>query len=311
MIVRCLYYVLCIQMFFIAQCSFAQETELVISSQMQYEYASKLFKDNDFHTAVVEFKRFLHFFPDSERVNQAEFNIAVCLFNLKKFHDAARAFNEIIIHNKDDAFTKEAVFYQSKSFMNIGNSGYAQIVLQNYLKLANDTLTRDRIYINLVQIQLSDTRNAKIDSLDAAYEYLSKISESSADKYNVEQYSNLIFKARHLEKKNPKTAGLMAIVPGAGFLYCERYKDALMTFLLNAGLIAAAYTAYENDNEALAGVLGIVETGFYTGNIYGSISSAHKYNQAQLINILNKEFSITPKFNPKERSYEILLNYKF
>ncbi len=311
MIVKCFNYAVCIFLIFFMQCSFAQETNLVISSQMQYEYATKLFQHNDFQTAVVEFKRFIHFFPDDELVNQAEFKIAVCLFHLKKYDDAARAFNEIISHDKNKYLTKEAVFYQSKAFMNLGNSGYAQIVLQNYLKLVDDTLTRDRIYFNLVQIQLSDARNAKIDSLDAAKEYLSRISESSADKYNIEQYSRLIFNASQLGKKDPKIAGLMAIVPGGGFLYCERYKDAMMTFLLNAGLMAAAYNAYKNDNEALAGVLGIIETGFYTGNIYGSISSAHKYNQAQLIRILNKEFSITPRYDSKEQSYEILLNYKF
>ncbi|MCP4673512.1 MAG: hypothetical protein GY857_19670, partial [Desulfobacula sp.] len=248
------------------------DKQLIITAGVQYEYANELFNAHDYGTAIVEFKRFIHFFPQNSQREQAEFNIAVCLFNLKKYHHAARAFNEIIIKGRENNITKQSIFFQSQAFLNLGNIGYAQIVLQNYLKLVDDTEdieTKDRIYFNLAQIYLSlakKNKPSKVGELSQpsplamARKYLLKISKSNADKYRTKQYLDLVLRAEYAPKKNPATAGLFAIVPGAGFLYCERYHDAFITFLLNAGLMAAAFEAWD-DNKALAGVIGFVETG--------------------------------------------------
>ncbi len=290
---------------------FALEKQMVITSDIQYGYAEKLFIENDYETAIVEFKRFIHFFPDSYQVDQAQFKIGICLFNLKKFHGAAKIFNEIIIKDKDNDITKESSFYQSKAFLNLGNTGYAQIVLQNYLKLVEDEETKDRICFNLALIHLTEARNGKTSSLGLARTYLSKISGPGAEKYDTDQYLDLIIKTEASPRKNPNLAGLFAVVPGGGFLYCERYRDAFVSFLLNTGLIYAADAAYDNDNVALAGVIGFVGAGFYTGNIYGSISSAHKYNRAQTIKLLDPQFSIRPKFDLEKNGYGLSFHYKF
>jgi len=293
--------------------------QLIITSGMQYEYAKSLFNAQDYDTAIIEFKRFIHFFPDSRHNEQAKFNIAVSLFYLKKYHDAARAFNEIIIKGRENNITKQSIFFQSRSFINLGNIGYAQIVLQNYLKLVedtDDTDTKDKIYFNLAQIYLAQARKLKPSKLSRpgplamARKYLLKISQPNADKYKTDQYLDMVLKAEHAPKKNPTAAGLFAIVPGAGFLYCERYHDAFITFLLNAGLIIAACEAWD-DNKALASVIGFVETGFYSGNIYGSISSTHKYNKAQIMKILGQDFSIEPHFDPENRGYGLSFNFGF
>ncbi|MCP4670136.1 MAG: hypothetical protein GY857_02410, partial [Desulfobacula sp.] len=171
----------------------------------------------------------------------------------------------------------------------------------------------------LAQIYLSLTKKNKLSKvgelsqpspLAMARKYLLKISKSNADKYRTKQYLDLVLRAEYAPKKNPAAAGLFAIVPGAGFLYCERYHDAFITLLLNAGLMVAACEAWD-DNKALAGVIGFVETGFYLGNIYGSISSAHKYNRAQIIKILGKDISIEPNFDPVNRGYGLSFNFGF
>ncbi len=311
MISRYPYFLILFLLLALVQNTHAREDQLIITAQNQYAYAEKLFNDQDYDTAIVELKRFIHFFPDSMLVDQARFTLAVCLFNLRKYHEAARAFNDIIIKDRGNDLTKDAYFYQSKSFLNMGNTGYAQIVLQNFLKLTEKRETKDRIYFNLVQLHLEEARKSIPGSLALARKYVSKISDSGADKYNTDHYADLIFKAEHAPKKNPTVAGLSAIIPGGGFLYCERYHDALVTFLLNAGLMVAAYEAYDKDNIALASVIGFVETGFYTGNIYGSISSAHKYNLAQRLKILNQEFSISSAFDPEKKEYAVSFNFGF
>lgn len=286
--------------------------QLVITADMQFDYAEKLMLDQDYETAVVELKRFQHFFPDHENNETAAFYIGNCYYHLQKFHDAARIFNDIILKSDRDDLVSKAVFLQSQSFIKIGNKGYAQLVLQNFLKLTEDPDEKDRIYFHLAEIHFEEvTQSHNIDSLMPAKKYLSKISPANEDKYKVRYYQDLILKAEYAPKKNPAAAGVFAAIPGGGFLYCERFHDAAVTFLLNTGLIAAAITAWENDNKALAGVIGFVETGFYTGNIYGSIASAHKYNHSQIMNILGHEMAVAPDFNPEKNSFGLTFNFEF
>lgn len=278
---------------------------------MQIGYADTLFKNKDYEAAIIEYKRFVHFFPESERLDQVKFRIAVCLFEQKKYMDAAKAFNDIILETPDAPDTGEAYFYQAEAFMNLGNMGYAEIVLQNYLKLTGDLKTKDRIYAELARLHLVQARASKPDSLTLAKEYLSKISPSNAPAFNTENNMNLILAAEKAPKKNPGAAGFFSIIPGGGFLYCERYQDALVTFLLNTGLMLAAYEAYDKDNKALAGVIGFVETGFYMGNIYGAVSSAHKYNQAGVLKILNRDISLAPKIDPEGKGLAMTFYFDF
>ncbi|MFA5903130.1 MAG: tetratricopeptide repeat protein [Desulfobacula sp.] len=288
-----------------------EDKKILISSDMQAGYADTLFKDKDYEAAVIEYKRFIHFFPESERLDQVKFRIAVCLFEQKKYMDAAKAFNDIILETPDAPDTGEAYFYQAEAFMNLGNMGYAEIVLQNYLKLTGDLKTKDRIYAELARLHLVQARASKPDSLTLAKEYLLKISPSNAPAFNTENNMNLILAAEKAPKKNPGAAGFFSIIPGGGFLYCERYQDALVTFLLNTGLMLAAYEAYDNDNKALAGVIGFVETGFYMGNIYGAVSSAHKYNQAGVLKILNRDISLAPKIDPEGKGLAMTFYFDF
>ena len=300
-----------ILLLFLTREGLCEEKKIIITSDLQYDYADTLFKNKDYDAAMVEYKRFVHFFPDSDRLDRAAFNIAVCLFEQKKYMEAARAFNEIILKDPEPAHAGEAYFFQAKAFMNIGNMGYAEIVLQNYLKLADDIQIKDRIYAELARLHMAQARAFKPGSLTLAKEYLSKISPSGSGSHDVENTLDLIRATEKAPRKNPGAAGFFSIVPGCGFLYCERYQDALVTFLLNAGLMLAAYEAYDNDNKALAGVIGFVETGFYMGNIYGSISSAHKYNQAGLIRVLNREVSLVPRIDPGGRGIAMTLDFDF
>ncbi len=85
---------------------------------------------------------------------------------------------------------------------------------------------------------------------------------------------------KDLPKKSPAVAGsLAAILPGAGHLYTERPRDALVAFLLNGAFIVAAVELFRHDNYWAGGIVTFFEVGWYAGNIYSAVSSAHKYNK--------------------------------
>jgi hypothetical protein len=111
--------------------------------------------------------------------------------------------------------------------------------------------------------------------------YFQQITKDHQARYRVMDLNTALADATKIPQKSPALAGTLSVIPGGGYLYCNRPKDALMAFLLNGGLIWAAVEAFHNKSPALGTVISFVEAGFYAGNIYGGISSAHKYNERQ------------------------------
>ena len=290
----------------------AEPPGLVITADIQLAYADSLYKAGDHTAAQVEFKRFIHFFPDDPRIDEARFKTAMALYHTRQFHASAKRFNEIILASKEeDSYAKESYFMQSKAFLAMGNSGYAQVVLQNFLKLTDDAEAKDRVYLELARIHIRESMKLGNNGLDQAEKYLTLISPANRSGYKVERQLSTIDKARSSPKKDPTLAGILAIIPGGGMLYCERYKDAFVSFCLNAGLIYAAYEAFNHDNPALGGVISFVGAGFYAGNIYGSVGAAHKYNEAARIRVLNREFNMEAGIDPFSSSLVLKLTHSF
>ena len=87
-------------------------------------------------------------------------------------------------------------------------------------------------------------------------------------------------KGEFLPYKNPTTAGILAgALPGMGHAYCGRYKDGMVALVLNGLFIWAAVESFHQDNPALGSILGFLELGWYSGNIYSAVNSAHKLNR--------------------------------
>ena len=87
--------------------------------------------------------------------------------------------------------------------------------------------------------------------------------------------------------KSPTLAGtLSAILPGSGQVYSGRPKDGVMAFVVNALFISGTIVALDNENYAVAAIVGGVGLPFYIGNIYGAANSARKWNLS-----LSKELS--------------------
>lgn len=284
---------------------------LVITAAMQYDYARQCLEKKDYETAVVEFKRFVHFFPGHEEEMPARYGIGMALYRQGKFRAAARAFNEIILDGRDRPLIVEACFMQAESFLQIKNTAYAQIVFQNTLKLFTDQEIQDRAHAGLARVYLIQARNMEKGALDAARDHLEMISPMNRQQFETLDILGMISDIENADRKNPVLSGTLSVIPGLGYLYCERFHDAVMTFCLNAGLILAAVKAHEQSNDPLAAVLAAVETGFFSGNVYGAVTAAHKYNRAQRLRILDRYFSIGPVVGSADKSISLVIRYDF
>ena len=170
----------------------------------------------------------------------------------------------------------------SEAHVNLNTFGPAIINLNNLITITHDEDVRDEAYyrIGWICIETASWEKARL--------YFSKISAENKDKYQLERLNAELNKERSMPQKKPDLAGFLSIIPGAGYLYCERYQDALIAFLLNGGLILAAYESFDDNNNALGGVIAFVAFGFYAGNIYGAVTSAHKYNRKKTGQFIEK-----------------------
>jgi tetratricopeptide (TPR) repeat protein len=291
----------------------AETFALTLTPDRQFAYADTLFREQDYRTAEVEFKRFIHFFPADPRMDKAAFKTGMALFYQERFHEAARQFNRIIIADPSLSrpHTAEAYLMQSRAFKQLGNLGYARVVLENFLKLTDDPNIRNRIHLDLADLHITASLEPGTDELGQALTNLEQITGDGSFQTQKMEMTARIQKVRSLPDKNPTLAGILALIPGAGFLYTGRIHDAAAAFVVNTGLGLAAWKAFDQDNPALGTVVGLVGSGFYTGSIYGSVTAAHKHNHAQKIRILNREFHLDTAVTPDDPGISVTLNRFF
>ena len=286
---------------------------LTIDSDKQFDFAQYCFLSKEYFRAIDEYKRFIYFFPEDKRVRTAMYKIGMSYFNSKSFNDAINSFNTLINKYSDTDFSMtdlctKAYLMISKCHIHLNESGPAVICLNNLITITDDMDVKDEAYYQTgwIYLEKASWEKAKIN--------FAKIRPQSKNKYQLKRLSKELDRTKLIDRKSPKIAGLLSIIPGAGFLYCERYQDALVAFLLNAGLMYAAYESFDDDNYALGGVITFVEVGFYAGNFYGAITSAHKYNRSKtrkFIDKLRQNTTINISTSHQNNSIEFCLRYHF
>lgn len=256
------------------------KSSIIINPDKQFDFAETYFSKKEYLLAVGEYKRFIYFFPEDERVERAMYRIGMSYYLGRQFKKAVDSFNAVIDRYVDTDLSIKSYFMISEAHVKQNALGLAIISLNNLITLTHNQEVMDESYYRLGWIYLESA------SWEKARFYFSKISDENKTKYKLERLTTELNREKSIPKKDPGLAGFLSILPGAGYLYCERYQDALIAFLLNGGLILAAYESFDDNNNALGGVIAFVEFGFYAGNIYGAVTSAHKYNRKQTVQFI-------------------------
>ena len=291
--------------------SFSQSSAgpvLTIDPDKQFNFATHYFSNKEYFRAIGEYQRFIYFFPEDNRVRTAMYKIGMSYFKARHFKNAINSFEAIIDKYEDTDLSTKAYFMISECYMKLNEAGFAIANLHNLITIRDDIHVRDEAYyrIGWSYIEMASWERARIN--------FAKISPQSKNKYQLKRLSKELDRTKLIDRKSPQAAGFLSIIPGAGFLYCERYRDALIAFLLNAGLMYAAYESFDDDNYALGGVITFFEVGFYAGNFYGAITSAHKYNRTktrEFIEELRQNTTINISTSHQNNSIEFCLRYHF
>ncbi len=306
----------------------AQDKGTYITPDDQFSFAEGYFSNREYDKAVTEYERFLHLFPNAEQRDLARYRIGMARFHQGQYEEAIRVLGNLIQENVRTLSEKDlsdpvvqSVFSVSRSYLNLENLLDAVQTLNFLIRNTNHPEVRREsryqlawAYIEAGEWEQASTILTRLNSARLNPAQLNPDGRAS-DWEKPEKIDELLAalkSADAIPQKDPVSAGVLALVPGAGYLYTERYRDALTAFLINGALMAAAFEAWENDNEILAGIIGVVEVGFYTGSIYGSISSAHKYNRRSQENYIEGlKGQMGFRFSAMEDGFLIGLQYRF
>ncbi|MBW2108993.1 MAG: tetratricopeptide repeat protein [Deltaproteobacteria bacterium] len=290
-----------------APCSSVAQTTVVLNADTQFQFAETYFNKGDFYRAVGEYERFIHFFPQDPRVPTAMYQIGQAYFKGKRFAQAIEAFTVVTDRYPGTHHALKARLMISECYIVRKDFPAALFVLDRVLSDARDPDLRDQIFYRKGWIYL------ETDEWEKAKETFAKISSKNRDTYRLKQLSDDLNKKAMVRSKKPGLAGALAVLPGAGHLYCGRYQDAAIAFLLNGVMIAAAVEAFDNGNEALGALVTLFEIGFYAGNIYSAVNCAHKHNRKQsrdFLHYLKTHSRVRLSATRKKAQPAVLLSYR-
>ena len=114
--------------------------QITIDSDEQFRLAEQTMGKGDYSRAVVEFERFLQFFPEDKRVPNARLLIARCYMKAKDYESARKILNEVMKDYKGTLVGGKAVFSWGNPTTNRGSmrkrSATSEGLLQRTLNLS-------------------------------------------------------------------------------------------------------------------------------------------------------------------------------
>ncbi len=253
-----------------------------------FHFAETLQSEGDYDRAITEYRRLLFYFPNSRFQKQALKSLFHCYYKAKQYLIAIHWGQDIL--SKDVGLTDESElkFFIGASYFKLDNFPLAR----NYFA---EAATRDNGVIKEKSILSQGLSYAKEASWEDAEKSFAGISLDSKFSDNARKCRKLCQEGKKLGLRNPTTAGVLAIIPGLGYLYDGYKQSALSSFIVNGLFIWSTFEAFRKDNQGVGIMLGILSFGWYAGNIYGSVISAQRRN-IKLRNDLLLKFDIGFQF---------------
>ena len=247
---------------------------LSIDAETQFGYAGACFNEGRYQEALSEYRRFLFFFPKDQRRIQVYYRMGMAEFNLKDYGAALDTFQQAFVSN-DAACAFSSGIMMARCCKAMGRIDEALALLDRLIETVALPRNRDfaryeKGWLLMEEGRMKDGRSIFLG-----------IGPKNQVLLKVPDLLNALDRNGEAPQKSPLAAGLLSLFPGAGYLYCERYQDALFSFVVNAALIGATLEAIDHDLPIIGGVIGFTAMGFYGGNMVGSMGSARKYNERE------------------------------
>lgn len=239
------------------------------SPQNLKRFANDLYQHQDYGRAVGEYQRLLAF--TSKAQDSIIYRIANCHEKQGELNKANQYYKKIFLH--PDSRLMDYSYYQVAV-----NLFYQEQYQKAILYLDSH---RNRIKEQPVRKECDYLKGINLVYLDQWNK-----ARSLLEKYNDQKFTRTamyVAEKSELSFKKPWLAGtLSTILPGSGKFYTDHKGDAFYTVMVLALTGYLTYDGIQDEKTAKSWIFGTMFTGFYLGNIYGSIISAKVYNEKKL-----------------------------
>ncbi len=245
-----------------------------------FVFAEDLLKKQDFNRALTEYQRLMVYFPNSSLKSSSAKRSLQCYYQLGQYLDAVHWGQSMLKEGLAKNDEVEVRFYIGISYFRLKNFPKARERFQE-IATDNNGILRDKA---LLLTGLSFVNEERWEDAQKSFAnlYESEFSEKAG------QLKGLANQGPLLKQKSPLLAGILAVVPGMGYLYDGYKQTALASFIVNGLFFWATSEAFKKDNEGLKPIMGILSFGWYSGNIYGSVVSANRKNERIKRDFMNR-----------------------
>lgn len=279
-----------------------------INAENQFSFAESLFDEGDYYRAISEYKRFLFFFPKDILAERSSFRIGESYYKAKRWAEAVISFKTFSSKYHQSSLLAEALYLKGLAEKELGHYGDALSTFQEIIKSRSLMYSDKAVYQSAVVLM-------NMEEWQKARQLFLVVPETSSLAPSAHIFSTGLERMEHIPQKSPAIAGaLAAVLPGAGHLYTERYRDAFASFLLNGAFIWAAIELLQHENNVAGGIVAFFELGWYTGNIYSAVSSAHKFNaraKEEFIRHLKESAGFSLSYDPKTSTGQLLFSFRY
>lgn len=233
-------------------------------------FAESLETYGDLPRAITEYLRYLAYYPDDAATARAYIGLVRAHYLQRGFEDVIRLGRQAPTRCSP-AEVAEIRYYVGLAYYGVENHPAAQ-----------------RTFAELAQGGIEPYASKASVLSAASLAHLGRWQESGAafaavpstNPYWQQAQLNVAIcdAAADPNLKSPSLAGVLSIVPGLGYAYAGYPKTAFSAFLVTSGFIWATVESFDRGNEGLGALLGVLSFGWYSGNIYGAVESAHRYN---------------------------------
>ncbi len=241
-------------------------------SGLTLPYADQLFQRGEYYRAISVYDQYLYFsagnFGDS---SYCELQIMKCYYLGQEYKNAL-TFGESFLFSRGagDSIQREFARYAGLSYFKLGFPKSAMV----YFKDTRNS-SDFRLLHGICNLTLYEWDNA-----NEQFTIAGRSSDSSASALGT-ALSKIALNGKNLSSRSPALAGVLStLLPGAGYVYTGDYQTGAFSLVLNALLLGSAYELHRNNLKFSGTFIFLVGFGWYIGNIYGSYTSAVKYNES-------------------------------
>ncbi|MEW6556489.1 MAG: membrane protein insertion efficiency factor YidD [Elusimicrobiota bacterium] len=266
-----------------------------ISVEPNLDLADKLFSDECYDSALLEYTRYVHYNQNSKFLNYSYYKIGLCYLKKSDFKKSKIYFEQCTIDSYEIYLVSQLalgkIYLDTKAYHLARNKYFEICNDEKYPKIAK----KAKLLYAWSYVMERRWKEAN----DEFIQLREKFTEP-AEKQVIERIINELNVVNKLKKKSPTKAALFSLIPGFGKIYSAKIADGVFSFFLITGLGYLAYDCYTKNVYPSAVIWSLFTFSFYTGNIYSGADAAINYNsnkEKEFMNNLKREIEPLIEWN--------------